>query len=59
MVETIFNIPGIGTFLVSSVNGRDYPAIQSTVLILSCSFVIVNTIVDILYGFVDPRVKIK
>ncbi len=59
MVETIFNIPGIGTFLVSSVNGRDYPAIQSTVLILSCSFVVVNTIVDILYGFVDPRVKIK
>ena len=59
MVETIFNIPGIGTFLVNSVNGRDYPAIQSTVLILSFSFVVVNTIVDILYGFVDPRVKIK
>ena len=59
MVETIFNIPGIGTFLVNSVNGRDYPAIQSTVLVLSCSFVIVNTFVDILYGFVDPRVKIK
>jgi ABC-type dipeptide/oligopeptide/nickel transport systems, permease components len=59
MVETIFNIPGIGTFLVNSVNGRDYPAIQSTVLVLSCSFVIVNTLVDILYGLVDPRVKIK
>lgn len=59
MVETIFNIPGIGTFLVNSVNGRDYPAIQSTVLVLSCSFVIVNTLVDILYGFVDPRVKVK
>ena len=53
MVETIFNIPGIGTFLVNSVNGRDYPAIQSTVLILSFSFVVVNTIVDILYGFVS------
>ncbi len=59
MVETIFNIPGIGTFLVNSVNGRDYPAIQSTVLVLSFSFVVVNTLVDILYGFVDPRVKIK
>ncbi len=59
MVETIFNIPGIGTFLVNAVNGRDYPAIQSTVLVLSVSFVVVNTIVDILYGLVDPRVKIK
>ena len=59
MVETIFNIPGIGTFLVNAVNGRDYPAIQSTVLVLSVSFVLVNTLVDVLYGLVDPRVKIK
>ena len=57
LVETIFTIPGIGSFLVDSVNKRDYPAIQSTVLVLAASFVIVNTLVDILYGFVDPRVK--
>ena len=38
-------------------NGRDYPAIQSTVLVLAASFVIVNTAVDIIYGLVDPRVK--
>lgn len=57
LVETIFTIKGIGSFLVSSVNGRDYPAIQSTVLVLAASFVIVNTVVDIIYGLVDPRVK--
>ncbi len=57
LVETIFTINGIGSFLVSSVNGRDYPAIQSTVLVLAASFVIVNTAVDIIYGLVDPRVK--
>ncbi|MBP3701178.1 MAG: ABC transporter permease [Lachnospiraceae bacterium] len=57
LVETIFTIPGIGSFLVDSVSKRDYPAIQSTILVLAASFVIVNTIVDILYGLVDPRVK--
>lgn len=57
LVETIFTIPGVGSFLVDSVNKRDYPAIQSTVLVLAASFVFVNTMVDVLYGFVDPRVK--
>ncbi len=59
LVETIFTIPGIGSFLVSSVNGRDYPAIQSTVLVLAASFVIVNTLVDVVYALVDPRVKFE
>lgn len=59
LVETIFTIPGIGSFLVDSVNGRDYPAIQSTVLVLAASFVLVNTVVDIIYGLVDPRVKVS
>lgn len=58
-METIFTIPGIGSFLVDSVNGRDYPAIQSTVLVLAASFVLVNTVVDIIYGLVDPRVKVS
>ncbi len=57
LVEAIFSINGIGSFLVNSVNGRDYPAIQGTVLVLAASFVLVNTLVDILYGLVDPRVK--
>ena len=59
MVETIFTINGIGSFLVDSVSRRDYPAIQSTVLVLAFSFVVVNTVVDIIYGLVDPRVKYK
>ena len=57
LVESIFSIHGIGSFLVDSVTGRDYPAIQSTVLVLAVSFVLVNTLVDILYSLVDPRVK--
>ena len=57
LVESIFSINGIGSFLVDSVNKRDYTAIQSTVLVLATSFVVVNALVDLLYSFVDPRVK--
>lgn len=57
LVESIFSIHGVGSFLVDSVMGRDYPAIQGTILVLAVSFVLVNTLVDILYGLVDPRVK--
>lgn len=57
LVETVFSIPGIGRFVVDSVSNRDYPAIQGTVLVLAVTFVLVNTLVDLLYAAVDPRVK--
>jgi ABC-type dipeptide/oligopeptide/nickel transport system permease component len=57
LVETVFSIPGMGRFLVDSVGNRDYPAVQGSILVLASTFVIVNTAVDIIYGFVDPRVK--
>lgn len=57
VVETVFSIPGIGRFVVDSVSNRDYPAIQGAVLVLAVTFVLVNTLVDLLYAAVDPRVK--
>lgn len=57
LVETVFNIPGVGRFLIDGVGNRDYPVVQSTILILAASFVIINTLVDLLYAVVDPRVK--
>ena len=57
LVETVFSIPGIGRFVVDSVSNRDYPAIQGSVLVLAVTFVLVNTLVDLLYAAVDPRVK--
>ncbi len=59
LVEAIFSINGVGSFLVDSVSKLDYPAIESTVLVLAVSFILVNTVVDILYAFVDPRVKLS
>jgi ABC-type dipeptide/oligopeptide/nickel transport system permease component len=57
LVETVFSIPGLGRFMIDGVSRRDYPVVQSTVLVLATTFVVVNTLVDLLYGLVDPRVK--
>ena len=57
LVETVFSIPGIGRYLVDGVGNRDYPVIQGTVLVLAVTFVVVNTAVDLIYAFVDPRIK--
>ena len=57
LTETVFSINGIGRFLVTSVQQRDYPAIQGSILVLATIFALTNTIVDLLYGLVDPRIK--
>ncbi len=57
LTETVFSIPGMGRFLVEGVLKRDYPVIQSTILLLALTFVIVNMVVDILYGLIDPRIR--
>jgi peptide/nickel transport system permease protein len=57
VVETIFNIPGLGQMLVNSVTRRDYPVIQGIVLFIAFIYVMVNLIVDLLYAVVDPRVR--
>ena len=57
ITETVFSINGIGRFLVTSVQQRDYPAIQGSILVLATIFAVVNTVVDLLYGLVDPRIK--
>lgn len=59
IVETLFRWPGIGSLLLASLNGRDYPVIQVLVPYAACVFVVVNLIVDILYGILDPRVTQK
>lgn len=57
LVETVFSISGIGRYLVEGVLKRDFHAVQGTVLVLAAVFVIVNTVVDLLYAAVDPRIK--
>ena len=58
VMENIFNIPGVGSLLVNSLNIRDYPLVQGCVLILSFFVMIINLIVDIAYKWIDPRVEL-
>lgn len=57
VVETVFAWPGVGKFLIESVYARDYPVIQGFALIIALLFVAINTGVDILYRFLDPRLR--
>ena len=58
LTETVFFWPGIGRYVVSTIGLRDYPAVQGCVLFFAFMFVIVNLITDILYVYIDPRIKI-
>jgi ABC-type dipeptide/oligopeptide/nickel transport system permease component len=57
IVETIFAWPGLGTLAVTAINSRDYPIVQGVVLMATVTFVLVNLLVDIVYGFLDPRIR--
>lgn len=58
VVETVFNIPGVGQLIVSSVTKRDYPMIQGIVLVVSLIYIVINFVIDMLYGVIDPRIRI-
>ena len=57
LVETIFKWPGVGQFAYESVMTADYPAIIGVALLIALNYMIINTVVDILYGIIDPRVR--
>ena len=57
LVETIFNWPGVGQFAYESVLSADFPAIIGVALLIALNYMIINTVVDILYGVIDPRVR--
>jgi len=57
IIETIFNLPGLGRSLIQAINSRDLPMVQSGVLIISVFFVVINLLVDLSYGWFDPRIR--
>jgi ABC-type dipeptide/oligopeptide/nickel transport system permease component len=59
VVETVFNWPGVGTLMFDSVLRRDYPVVLATVLFVGLAFVAVNFLVDVLYGAIDPRIRLS
>ena len=57
ITEQVFNIPGVGRLLVQAIARRDYPVVQGVVLIVAGLYVLINLVVDLLYGFLDPRLR--
>ncbi len=57
VAETVFTIPGLGTYMVTAIKSRDYPAIQGAVIMVSIAFSVVMLLVDLLYALVDPRIR--
>ena len=57
LTESIFAVPGVGRLMVDSIRSRDFPVVQGGVLFIAVTFSFVNLIVDILYAFVDPRIR--
>ena len=59
VTEAIFSISGVGRLMLEAINLRDYPIIQGGVLFISVSYCVINLAVDLLYGVVDPRIRVK
>jgi ABC-type dipeptide/oligopeptide/nickel transport system permease component len=57
ITETIFAWPGIGRLLIQSISFRDYPVVQGCILLIATTYVTVNLLTDLLYGFLDPRIR--
>lgn len=59
VVEAVFAYPGIGQLLLESISLRDYPMIQATIMVSATIFMLVNMLVDLTYGLIDPRIRLK
>lgn len=59
VTETVFNLPGIGQLVMNAITRRDYAVIQGTILIIALTYLTLNLLIDLLYGVVDPRVRLN
>ena len=57
ITESVFNIPGVGRLVVDAISRRDYPIIQGVMIIFAAVYVLINLVIDILYSFIDPRIR--
>ncbi|MHC5307717.1 ABC transporter permease [Bartonella sp. LJL80] len=59
VIEKVFSWPGLGTMAFDAVSARDYPSLQAVIAILALSIILINLLIDIAYGLVDPRIRVK
>jgi len=58
IVETVFAWPGVGRLLIDAITNRDYPLVQAAVMFITVGFILINFVVDLSYGYLDPRVRL-
>ena len=58
VIEVIFSWPGVGRLLIEGLLGRDFPVVQGTVIMAGAMIVVVNLLIDVLYAYIDPRVRL-
>ena len=59
ILEQVFSIPGMGKLLITSISNRDYPVVQGILVLIAALIIIINFVVDLLYGRIDPRIRVK
>jgi peptide/nickel transport system permease protein len=59
VTETVFAWPGVGTLVIDAITRRDYPVVQATIVLIALVYAVVNLGVDLLYGVLDPRVRVR
>jgi ABC-type dipeptide/oligopeptide/nickel transport system permease component len=59
IVESVFAWPGVGRLLVEAIGNRDYPLVQASILVITSAFVVINFLVDLSYGVLDPRIRLR
>jgi peptide/nickel transport system permease protein len=58
IIEQIFSLPGIGSYILQAISLKDLPVIQGVVLITATAFVVINLIVDVIYGYLNPKIRL-
>ena len=58
VIESLFNIPGVGSLMLTAITNKDYMVVQNVTFFISVAVVLANLIVDILYGVIDPRIRV-
>jgi peptide/nickel transport system permease protein len=59
IIEQIFSLPGLGTYIIQAINDKDIPEIQGVVLVVATSFVLINLVVDVIYAYLNPKVRLS
>jgi peptide/nickel transport system permease protein len=58
IIEQIFSLPGIGSYILLAISVKDLPVIQGVVLVTATAFVLINLLVDVVYGYLNPKVRL-